>query len=379
MDIILPAYSETLVRVPTTEKGSRLVEAQELQENIFCASSIVECVIFSFICLIINCNSTDESLRNFPQTQELSELSGEFSDIRDWETRNQILQIQLRLAHVKEGEYEIWQICAKYMDVFKLPGDKLSSTSAIKHYIPTPTIPVNRAITLRNYRIPEHYKKEVGTQIQQMLKDEIVQPSQTPWNFPILVVPKKLDTSGVRKWRICVDFRKLNEASIGDNFPLPDIQDILDKLRRARYFSSLDCASGYWQVPLAEEGRLKTAFSTPQCHYEYLRMPFGLKSAPSTFQRLMNNVLMGLIGTRCFVYLDDIIIFGETLDDHNNRLKEIFERLRKFRLKIEPDKCEFLKTELTYLGHTVTSEGVKPDPQKIKLFVNFALLKTLQT
>ena len=145
-------------------------------------------------------------------------------------------------------------------------------------------------------------------------------------------------------------FSKINEATVGDSFPLPNIQDILDKLGRASYFSALDCASGYWQVPLSEKDRLKTAFITSQCHYEYLRMPFGLKSAPSTFQRLMNNVLMGLIGTRCFVYLDDII-FGETLEEHNDRLKEIFERLRQFRLKIEPDKCEFLKTELTYLGH----------------------------
>jgi len=153
-----------------------------------------------------------------------------------------------------------------------------------------------------------------------MLEDGIIQQSQSPWNFPILVVPKKLDASGKRKWRICVDFQRLNDVTVGDSFPIPNIQDILDKLGRARYFSALDCASGYWQVPLAEEDRLKTAFSTPTCHYEYLRMPFGFRSAPSTFQRLLNNVLMGLIGTRCFVYLDDVIIFGETLQEHHARL-----------------------------------------------------------
>jgi hypothetical protein len=123
---------------------------------------------------------------------------------------------------------------------------------------------------------------------------------------------------------------------------LPNIQDILDKVGRARYFSALYCASGYWQVPLAEEDEMKTAFSTTTGHYEYLRNPFGLKSAPSTFQRLMNQVFLGLIGTRCFSYLDDIIIFGETLQEHNDKLREIFERLRQFNLKIEPDKCEFL-------------------------------------
>ena len=116
----------------------------------------------------------------------------------------------------------------------------------------------------------------------------------------------------------------------------------MDKLGRARYFSALNCASGYWQVPLAEEDRAKTAFRTPTGHYEYLRMPFGLKSAPNTFQRLMNSVFMGLIGTRCFAYLDDVIIFGETLQEHYTRFREFFQNLRQFNLKIERYKCEFL-------------------------------------
>ena len=120
--------------------------------------------------------------------------------------RNQVLQAQLRLAQVKEGEQEIRQICAEYVDVFKLPSDKLTTTSAIKHYIPTLTIPASRSIMLRNYRIPEHHQKEVDSQIQQMSEDKIIQPSQSPWNFPILVVPKKLDASGKCKWWICVDF-----------------------------------------------------------------------------------------------------------------------------------------------------------------------------
>jgi hypothetical protein len=171
---------------------------------------------------------------------------------------------------------------------------------------------------------------------------------------------------------MCVDFRKLNDITVGDSFPLPNIQDILDKLGRARYFSAIDCACGYWQVPLAEEDRIKTAFSMPTGHYEYL-MPFGLKSAPSTFQRLMNKVFMGLLGTRCFVYLDDIIIFGESFQEHNARLREVFDKLRQFNLKIEPDKCEFLKTELSYLGHVVTRDGVKPDPEKVKAIKEFPI------
>jgi len=143
-----------------------------------------------------------------------------------------------------------------------------------------------------------------------------------------------MDASGRRKYRICVDFRKLNDLTVGDFYPLPNIQEILDKLSRARYFSALNCASGYWQVPLADEDRAKTAFSTATGHYVYLRMPFGLKSAPSIFERLINQVFVGLLGTRCFVYLDDLILYGETLQEHNARLREILERLRQFNLKI---------------------------------------------
>jgi hypothetical protein len=144
----------------------------------------------------------------------------------------------------------------------------------------------------------------------------------------------------------------------------------LDKLGRARYFSALDCASGYWQVTLSEEDRVKTVFSTATGNYEYLRMPFRLKSAPSTFQRLMKRVFLGLMGTRCFVYLDDVVLL-ESLQEHNERLVEVLERLKQFNLKLEPYKCEFFKTEFSYLGHFVTSDGVRPDPDKVRAINEF--------
>jgi hypothetical protein len=217
--------------------------------------------------------------------------------------------------------------------------------------IPNPTIPKGRAITLKNYRLPEAQQQEIRRQVTQML-DDIITPSNRGWDFPLLVVPKKLDTSGKRKRRICIDFRKLNEATVGDSYPLSNIQEILDKLGRARYFTALDCASGYFQVPIAEEDRHKTAFSTANGHFEFKRMPFGLKSAPSTFQRMINNVLSELIGDRYLVYMDDILIIGETLNEHNSKLRAVFRKLREYNLRIEPEKCEFLKEELIYLDHS---------------------------
>jgi hypothetical protein len=154
--------------------------------------------------------------------------------------------------------------------------------------------------------------------------------------------------------------------TVGDSYPLQNIQDILDKLGRVRYFTALDCASGYLQVPIAPEDRCKTAFSSVDGHYEYKRMPFMLKSVPSTFKHMVNNVLSELIGNGRLAYMDDILIIGETLKEHHSKLREVFQKLREFNLKIGPGKCEFLKEELNYLGCVVTPEGVKPDTEKIK-------------
>lgn len=148
------------------------------------------------------------------------------------------------------------------------------------------------------------------------------------------VVPKKLDATGKQKWRVVIDYRKLNEVTIYDSFPLPNIADILDQLGHSKYFSIIDLTSGFHQIPMASEDAIKTAFSTPTGHFQFKRMPFGLKNAPSTFQRLMNTVLSGIQDIKCFVYLDDIVVFSDNLENHNKRLKEVFERLNNFNLKI---------------------------------------------
>jgi hypothetical protein len=127
-----------------------------------------------------------------------------------------------------------------------------------------------------------------------MLRDGIIAPSTSPWNSPVLVVSKKAEASGKKKWRIVVDFKKLNDVTIGDSFPIPVISEILDTLGKSKYFSTIDCASGFLQVPVKLADQAKTAFSTREGHFQYKRMPFGLKGAPATFQRLMSTVLSGI-------------------------------------------------------------------------------------
>lgn len=240
------------------------------------------------------------------------------------------------------------QICDEFCDIFYLENDTLTCITAIAHEIITriDSAPVN----VRPYRLPEKHKAEVNRQIKEMLEEEIIRPSMNQWNAPILVVPKKADASGKSKLRIVVDFRKLNDLTIGDFFPLPNITDILDQLGNAKYFSTLDLASRYHQIPTHEKDKNKTAFSTPYGHYEFNRMPFGLKNASTTFQRLMNEVLTGIQDLRYLVYLDDIVIYGLSLQEHNKRLIEVLKKLRENNLKLQPNKCEFLRKEVIYLG-----------------------------
>ena len=161
---------------------------------------------------------------------------------------------------------------------------------------------------------------------------------------------------------------------MGNAYPLPDITEILDQLGQVKYFSSLDLAIGYHQIDMDPSEVDKTAFSTKKGHWAYKRMPFGLKTAPATFQRMINNVLSGLTGTRCFVFLDDIVIYANSLVDHERR--DVFRRLRKYNLKLQPDKCEFLRREITVLGHTISEHAVEPDARKIECVKNFPTPKT---
>ena len=248
---------------------------------------------------------------------------------------------------------------------FHFPNDKLTCTSTIEHAIPTPNIDPQRAINVKSYRIPKVHSDEVHRQTEQMLSDCVIQHSSSPWDSPIFVAPKKLDSSCKRKWRVVVGFHKLNYATVGDSFPILVISDVLDSLGKSKYFSTVDCVSGFWRIPVRREDRPKTAFSTEYGHFEYKSMPFGLKGAPATFKRLMSTVLSGMQGLKCLVYLDDIIGFGETLGVHNYKLREVFARLRMHNLKLQQNKCEFLRKKVTYLGHKLTTQGLLPNPDKV--------------
>ena len=196
-------------------------------------------------------------------------------------------------------------------------------------------------------------------QVQQMLSSGVIRPSNSPWASPVVMVKKK-DGS----LRFCVDFRQLNAATIKDTHPIPRIDDLFDALHGARWFSTLDLKSGYWQVPIQEQDKEKNAFRTSSGQlFESNQVLFGLCNAPATFSRLMDRVLAGLHWETCLFYLDDIIVFAATWEEHLARLRQVFERLRHAQLKLGSREMYIcLLREVSYLGHRVTSEGLLPDP-----------------
>ena len=198
------------------------------------------------------------------------------------------------------------------------------------------------------YRLPPAKKAIVDQQIEEMLQAKQITPSRSPWAAPIVLSPKK-DGS----LRFCIDYRKLNASTIRTAYPMPRVDDTLDSLREARYISTLDLRSGYWQVEIDSESRDKTAFITHRGLYEFLVMPFGLSNAPATFQRLMDIVLAGIKWQSCLVYIDDIVVFSPTFEQHIQDLSNVFTRLVSAGLTLKASKCDFCRKELKYLGHIV--------------------------
>lgn len=282
----------------------------------------------------------------------------------------------MRTSHLNSEEFDaLKQAIKAFPKIFHKPNEKLTFTNQVKHEIKTTDeIPVHT----KTYRYPHVHKQEVNSQIKKMLEDNIIRPSCSPWSSPVWIVPKKQDAAGTQKWRMVVDYRKINEKTIEDRYPLPNITDILDRLGRSNYFTTLDLASGFHQVEMHENSIPKTAFNVENGHYEFNRMPFGLKNAPATFQRVMDNVLLGLQNKICLVYMDDIIIFSTSLQEHVKNLKKVFERLEQYNLKIQLDKSEFLHKTVEFLGHVITPNGIKPNPKKIMAIKKFPIPKTVK-
>lgn len=250
-----------------------------------------------------------------------------------------------------------------YHDVFREPTG-LPPKRSCDHKIPL--IEGSNPVNLRPYRYTPALKDEIERQVSEMLQSGVIQNSNSAFSSPALLVKKKDGT-----WRLCIDYRHLNAITIKGKYPLPVIDELLDELAGAAYFSKLDLRAGYHQIRLQPGEEHKTAFQTHSGHYEYRVMSFGLTGAPATFQKAMNDTLASVLRKFALVFFDDILIYSPTLEDHVQHLKQVLQLLQSHQWKVMLSKCSFAQQQLAYLGHIIGKDGVTTDPSKIIDVVNW--------
>lgn len=252
---------------------------------------------------------------------------------------------------------QIQVIVDQYPELFAEPTG-VPPTRSMTHSIPL--LPGTRPFRLRPYRYTPFQKDEIEKQVAHLLKNNMIQVSTSPFASPVLLVKKKTG-----EWRLCVDFRRLNAYTIKNKFPLSIIEELFEELIGAKWFTTLDLRSGFHQILVKQEDQYKTAFQTHFGHFEYKVMPYGLTGAPTTFQAIMNHILVPLLRKCVVVFIDDILIYSKNIEDHKKHLKLVFDLLRQHQFKVRMSKCSFAKQQLNYLGHVISSEGVATYPKKI--------------
>ena len=254
--------------------------------------------------------------------------------------------------------------------MFSKNENDLGRTHLVEHTIDTGDA---KPIKQPPRQLPMAFADEDCKALEKLQTQGVIWPSTSPWASPILLVKKKDGST-----KPCVDYRRLNAVTHNDAYPVPRAQDCLDSMAGSGMFSTVDILSAYNQVPVAEEDIPKTAFSTKYGLFDFTTMPFGLMTAPATYQQLMELALSGLQWSLCLVYLDDVIVFSEDFDEQVDCLDQVLTRIGSAGLKLKPSKCVFFATKLSFLGHNLSKEGILPDPENVAKILNWPVPKTVQ-
>ena len=233
-------------------------------------------------------------------------------------------------------------------------------------------VPGTTPISKAPYRMAPAELKELKAQLEDMLENGFIRPSTSPWGAPVLFVKKKDGTL-----RLCIDYRELNKVTVKNKYPLPRIDDLFDQLQGSSIYSKIDLRTGYHQLRIRPSDVDKTAFRTRYGHYEYLVMPFGLTNAPAAFMDLMHRVFHDLLDSTVVVFIDDILIYSRSREEHEVHLRIVLQRLREHQLFAKFSKCEFWLEEISFLGHVVSGNGLAVDPEKIRAVTDWKKPETV--
>ncbi|MEW8091524.1 MAG: reverse transcriptase family protein, partial [Candidatus Thiodiazotropha endolucinida] len=300
-----------------------------------------------------------------PNTQKEQTVHASQQTAKEGKQHKLLDEVMIGENNLSEAQKnQVKQFLEKWNDSFSEGPTDLGNCDLVKHKI---NLHDNEPFKEPHRRIPPGLFQEVREHLSEMLQAGAIRPSQSPYSSNVVIVRKKDGSI-----RFCVDFRKLNSKTIKDAYAIPRVEDSLHLLAGAKYFTKLDLRSGYWQVEIDERDKAKTAFQVGTLgFFEFHRMPFGLCNAPATFQRLMERCMGDMNLRDCLIYLDDVIIFSATFEEHLNRLEAVFSRLKEHNLKLKASKCEFLQSKVTYLGHIVSEAGIQTDPEKTEAIKNW--------
>ena len=309
-------------------------------------------------------DTSSETVNCFIAELELTDESTEKADIDAEQTWDDGIAVDVNKAQLldlqPEQETEVRNFLSTHIERFANSYSSLGCCTVSEHEIKPD---VDKPIYLHPYRKSFSERQAIQEEVQKMLAANVIRPSKSPWSSPVVMIRKK-DGSV----RFCVNYKAINAVTPQDQFPLPRIDDILDRLAGSVWFSCLDLKSGYWQVKVHENSIPITAFTTPDGHFEFLRLPFSLRNAPADFRSIMQQVLGDLPYVQ--IYIDDITVHSTTFDDHMMHLGEVMRRLKEANLKVNYDKCVWFRKQVAILGHVVGSHTVKMNPAKVSTIDN---------
>ena len=358
-NVTIPPRSEAVLLVKSSTKNSLLPGDFEPKigpkiKGLYATRSrVIPNIDGVFQITVLNVNSSDITLKSRTSMgfiQPADEIVMSVAPDENLTSTLADIKISDRLS--RDEKSEVTRLIKEYQDIFAANPKKPKQTTLLEHRIITnDALPVSH----KPRRVPVAWEKDMDQQVSEMLANDIIRPSSSPWNAPVILVKKKDNST-----RFVCDFRGVNDVTKRDTYPLPHIKDVIDKMAGARYWTTLDAASAYWSIPLAESDKEKTAFSVPHGKYEFNVTPYGLSNAGSSYQRMIDMCLSGLSTERVLAYMDDIVIFNSTFQEHIQDLAAVFDRLRLANVTLKGSKCVFAAESVDFLGYELSSQGIKP-------------------
>ena len=301
----------------------------------------------------------------FNSVLQLPDIDSHSTDVPDTNPLNHVSLPELDVNR----QAEVLTMLEKYKPVFSASDKDVGLASVTSHVI---RLTDDTPIFQRPRRFPQPIAEEIERQCQELNSLDIIEPSSSPWSSPVVPVRKKDGSI-----RMCIDYRKLNGVTVPDKFPMPNLADSIFGLKGTKYFTCLDLVRGYYQIPMDKDSKPYTAFSTVRNHWQFKRLSFGMRNAPSAFQRQIQAVLSTFPSNKVVAYIDDILIMGSSFEEHLSLVSKVLATLMKYNIKIKPSKCEWFRSEVQYLGHMVSTTGIKKTAEYVKKISNFPRPRTV--